>query len=255
MKIENTAKIVSKKIKLKIRPHSYGYNIALALLEYAQKNILFAWELKKLTSKLPDSYINSAHKQLNKKNELLTPSDKLTAMKRSYWLAERINNNSFFDTEEIISVLKNGVKNFKLSTPQQLVIGIVGLAIPGPTLGIISTKKKFTMIFNPGFAKLSKTEIAKKSVQMSLEFMKKSIIKAKKLENLDPDISDWFFGDKETNFYIATNQQIKNIKNRLEELGIPNVETNSIDQKILAVSPALNAYHMEILWKIKKLEA
>lgn len=243
--------------KVLVKQVSYYEAVAWALVEYSKNDNQFANYLANKIVSFPNvDKIYKDKEEIVSNIKLLMPSDFQTAVEKTDWLIKTIKITET-EGKKVLYVLKSQVKPADLNSPQSLVIGIVGMALPGPTLGVISTKKKkrMSIIVDKKFAQENKIEFANTVIKVSHELLKKELIKSNKdIESLDPDIADWFFGDKEIAFYESETEKINDIKNELNDLNVVFVEKkDNNNNSILAISPAVNDNYQELFWNLERI--
>lgn len=240
----NSNKLVQVKIK-----HDLKIYIALALVDYARKNNIFAAWLRDLLGNvnIAENLKNNKYNLQDTNLQVLQPENMYTAYKRARWLIDN-------DEKQAVAILQNGVKNIKITSPKQIVIGIVGLAVPGPTLGILNKKKKMSLIVHPSLVK-NAVKLAIKTNQASHELFKRSLFKAKNnFDKLEPDMADWFYGDKDIALYKAGAGEFSEIKKTLDELGVEYAEIKDGENALaMAISPLVSNYYQEVLWNLDAL--
>jgi len=192
--------------------------LAFSLTSYARRNERFKKELERLVSIfLPKKETEVVDYAGN--IEIILPKDEQTATKRALWL---INNNS----ESAKDILRSAAE----TEPKAIVVGIVGVAIPGPTLGYMKKFNKMSVIVSD-----QKTGRDKTIARAVADLILKAIRQANNdLSKIEPEMGDWLFGDKEIEIYSAKNTD--SIKRDLNGLKIPYSQADDV----LAISPVLN---------------
>lgn len=166
--------------------------------------------------------------------EYISPSSDDMALRRlDYILKEESKNLD-------LSPLFSWVDIFENEQSKNIVVGIIGMAIPGPTLGML--KRKNPMNFLIKTKNLSQAAIMKISLESGISLVA-NCIKDKKSDasRLEPEIYDWFFGDRELAFYTVNDSLINKYKKITETY---NIAHNSISLNGgvvgLAISPVLS---------------
>ena len=238
-----------------VKTISYFEAVARALIVYATKDKCYENYLFDKVKDLRGIKKFVDNKVILTDIKLLMPLDYYSATEKTDWLLKSINVEEKAGLE-IISIFKSHVREEAVN-PRSLVIGIVGLALPSPTLGVISTKKRkrMSLIVESSFKNKSKIKFADIAIKVSHELFKKELKKSnQKLDKLDPDVSGWFFEEKEMVFYETDTGQVKSIINELSGLSVNYVEYKENEKTgILAISPAINDGYQEILWSLKKI--
>ena len=133
-------------------------------------------------------------------------------------------------------------------SPKDLVIGIVGVAIIGPTLGVIkSTKRKRghmqIIIDQDWHAKSTETERIELIQTMSQKVIAKELGYASgHAYHLHPDSAEWCLSDPVTKVHAEPNIQLQTITDtaRTENLSHTCIYTPDKQLRAVAVSPAVH---------------
>ena len=210
---------------------------AAALVAYAETNSEFANILYTYTKQ----FIN-----LQKPTTVVTPSpylfpiDTETAAVRTWWLMQEITLLKPKKTEEAQAVLATWAKNYE--APKDLVLGIVGLAIIGPTLGLIKKRKKgksqMKVILNQHELKQSQKYILDLILEASTGLLGNELAAVSGQANrLDPELADWLFAEHDTATSNATDREIQKILTDLQAESLPHFVTKR-DNAISAIAIA-----------------
>jgi hypothetical protein len=176
----------------------------------------------------------------------IMPSSTDMALRRlDYVLSE------YGDQESVLAPLYGWAKSLEDEMPKNIVVGLVGMAIPGPTMGII--KKRYNMNFLvTDFNKICKEDLVKKGLDASFSIVASNIKKKKGDANrLEPELYDWLFGDREISFYQASADKLEEVKSELVESGLSFAEMKNEDRFIgLALSPVVDREYFSDLKRI-----
>jgi peptidyl-tRNA hydrolase len=249
--LAKTNKVI-KKVNKKIY---YSEALAMSLIIQAKKDKIFARELYEIVKKL-----TKVKKAIEKKSErravVLMPLNREYAMRRVNWLIPKIKNNELTGSEEAVQLLSSWAEIHEYSSPKQVVVGIVGLAIPGITLGIIKKKMKMSIIINRDIKNFTKTELTEKVTQASHGILSQALVTAGgEVGKLEPEVADWFFGEKKIVFYKAQTKEVEKIEKELKNLEIIHQKEKIGDETaVLAISPVVNSFFQESFWEIEKIE-
>ena len=214
---------------------------ALALIKYAEQDKHFADNLAvEIQNKNWVSQVNSKKLEVS---EYLIPTEEISAYRTAKWLFEQIETlPDDSQTKGLLSVWAQD-RNF----PKSLVLGIVGVAVIGPTLGIISKKKKRRsklqiVIEDSYFNKLSKAEAIKITSELSQKVLSKEIRLANgNVYALHPDTAEWCMADPEVGIYTDTAENIINLKETATKESF-STETMELENKgvvAVAISPSV----------------
>ncbi len=258
MPLNRAQKLKDKKIAITKTDEKIQYSevLSMSLLLYAQKDKNFAQVLKNMIHNIPRVKEICPPKDFKESAVILLPGYRDIALRRAEWLVESITNRKISGYEEAISILSSWAKDETIESPKQVIIGLVGLAIPGVTLGIISKKISMAFIINHKLINNSKLDLARKATQASHGILSGALVMAGgDFKKVEPEIVDWFFGDKSLQFYSADAKKINKIKKELKEM---NIIYEAIERKgetaMLAVSPVANSNCQEMYWNLKPLE-
>ncbi|MEA3449415.1 MAG: hypothetical protein U9Q85_00310 [Patescibacteria group bacterium] len=227
-----------------------GYHASMigALIAYGESVHAFKQEFKTLILKNINPKESTQAENHFKSSEIILPSSKINAFSRALWLVK----NKELIPEEVQSALYSWAIAGEQSAPQQIVVGFVGVAIPGPTLGEISKKKKITMIMKKQAKKPSTAELNEKIMALGLDIVSQSVAMAGgEMVNIEPDVSAWFFGERGLELYSAKENDFSRIKQEVKEVNLINsIAEYKGDELIMAISPSLNKDHLSSSWKM-----
>ncbi len=220
----------------------YLESISLSLIEFAEKNTDFSKYLFSLLTLTRESIFQVFdYNPPSNPSKLIALEDYSSAVRRADWLFVEIKERRIFPNT-LASWYISKEKEF----PKAIVIGIKIGIIPGLTLGNIRRRKSINIIFDSNFKTKDKIEFAKKSSKAVLSLFESNLNDAEgNLKRLEPEISDWFFGEKEIDFYKADTASFEKICKELEQDNIPHVVQRE-NGNILAISPAVNISNISI---------
>lgn len=232
----------------------YAVSLASSVLLYAQINLKFAANLKEKIKILPIMYKDIICPEIEAETMILFPESEETAEKRVDWLINQLAEKSIMQSEEAAMLLQSWA-NSSANLQRQVIIGIVGLAIPGVTLGRISRRKTMSVVIREDLATEKIAALTKTISQTSLDVFKIHLdLAGENIRQLEPDVADWFFGEREILFYKAKGREMESIKKTLVELGVPHSERNWCEKMaVLAVSPIANTKFAMMNWEIDPL--
>jgi len=133
-------------------------------------------------------------------------------------------------------------------SPKDLVLGIVGMAIIGPTLGIISSKKKkkrkSQLIIEESFlAQLNKEELALLTTQLTQTVIATEIrLAGGNVYNLHPDSAAWCIEEALTQIYTDTKNNIEKLSKIVATENLSHHVQKDAQGNIqaLVISPSVN---------------
>lgn len=226
---------------------NYQTLLALSLLDYAKIDRYFAQAMYGKLAGMDLSQKTAHSPKIDSEFlKYLIPSSTDMALRRlDYILAE------YADAESVIAPLHGWAKSFEDESPKNIVVGLVGMAIPGPTMGMI--KKRYSMNFLlSGYNKIGKKDLVKKSLDASFDIVAANIKNKKGDTNrLEPELYDWLFGDREISFYEASFDKLEEIKSQIKKAGLSFKEVKNNDNfKALVLSPVVDREYFSDLQKI-----
>ncbi|MDX1535993.1 MAG: hypothetical protein R3346_04510 [Candidatus Spechtbacterales bacterium] len=229
---------------------SYAETLAASLLMYAKKDKELSERLKYLIKNMNEIEIAEPPFEIRNDAEILMPYDTNSAIKRAEWLVDRIESNAIAGGPKAGAMLKDWYS----MEPQLIVVGVAKVTMPGPSLGRIKKNKRVSIIIRKDITKKEEARLADKAARVSLGIVSKALVVADgNASQLEPEISEWFFGERELNLYSAEKSELIKIEKELQNLDIIYSSLNDNDPIMIAVSPAIhNAYQTE-LWDIKKI--
>jgi hypothetical protein len=174
----------------------------------------------------------------------LYPTDSVDATVTAGWLITSLQSHPEY-------VFARGALAFwaqNYESPKDLVLGIVGLAIIGPTLGIISTKKKkkrkSQLILEQSFLKkVTPTELAILTTNMTQSVIaKETQLVGGNVYNLHPDSAAWCIEEALTQIYSDSSTNIQTLLRTAQEDTLSYVIEKDDGGNILAlvISPSVN---------------
>ena len=221
---------------------------AATLIKYAESNEKFS---SYLHSSIPDTFKETGFDNESVPYTMwLHPSDSFTAERRLIWLLNEINERPKSETMVAQSIL---AKHRHREMPKNPLFGIIGVAIIGPTLGLINSKKKkrnkmCILITQDSYKTLTSAKLVSITNKISLQFLSKELKKVSgNAYRLEPDVTDWIFSDRETT--LATLSTKKELVSTVEFLKKEKLsyEVFIEDNKViaLAISPTVEENILE----------
>jgi hypothetical protein len=210
---------------------------ASALLTYAKTDSSFATALAHnllarnwRTDQKIQPFITSTY---------LVPETESEAMTEATWLLQILDDNA--TARFTRATLSSWAQNYQ--APKDLVLGIVGLAIIGPTLGLIQSKKKKRSQMQVVIDKAwYETHTAKQLTELVQNTSQKVISRELRLAGgnafrLHPDTAAWCLEEPLTSIHLADTAELALIKEvaEIEKLSHETSETTAI-----AISPTVN---------------
>lgn len=222
------------------RPFWYSEALALSLLQYAKGNPHFASVLADMAKALPLPINLAPELDISKPVNLLLPIDEAYAVERAEWLIPQLLENKLAGAASASRLLTTWAND--PASRRQLIVGVVGVAIPGITLGYISRRLTMSIIVRQDQAKQNELQLARQVSQVSLHLVSRSLRQAHgKADQIEPELADWFFGEQAMMFYQATAEQLKGIETELRRMDVPYAALNKGETTgVMAISPVVN---------------
>lgn len=242
---------MGKIIKTRI-PGRVSLSLALNAILLAEHNQEF-----KKTIKANFAYTDAANYRikLDPKLQLLAPIDQVKAWARLDWLENRIQARDLAESEDLQALMAAYVQDDRVEVPQMLVVGFAAIAIPGITLGLFSAKKKVNMMVRSDILRKVNLKTSRHISRLSLGLLQQSLNTAGgDTGKLDPDTADWFYGDKEIEFFRTGAETLTVIKDDMKELGVPvALYEDEKGPAIMALSPVVNGVIAERYYQLDKI--
>lgn len=221
---------------------SYYASYAAALVYYGKENSGFrSYLYERIEKNFNATHITHPVDIESRYSRVLLPQNEDIARRRLNWMIEKILS----DEEDAVyarEIFFNAYNNREFTSPKSIIIGIKIGIIPGLTLGNIKIKRSVKVVLDQELEsdtlKVSKLITQGTTSLLENEF-KKSNYDLKKIE---PDISEWLFGDKCIDIYKVSHDELLDIESDLGEFKYSFIslqEKENIPQ-ILIISPAIN---------------
>lgn len=233
---------------------SYAEAQAWSLIAYAGFDKVFAKKFKKIIKdNFPKKKIKM-NSSLNENSYLLMPESGSSALDRAKWLAEQVKKRSLIKAEDAEDLLVCWGYSKEQEIPMQIIIGVVGLAIPGITLGKVSRRRSLNIIVSDRTVNLD-YNLTKKIASASTDIIVQSFQSAGgDLNNLEPEVALWLTEGKNIKFYKTGNKNLAKIIDELKRINlIHSLEKNEKGElELAAISPAASNY-LDIYWPLSEI--
>jgi hypothetical protein len=213
-----------------------------SVLQYTQQNTEFAhWLAQEILTHTWQSSEDTQYDTVSPYVSIQSPED---ASDVAHWIIQSLSTHPEHKTAR--GILKHWAQNYE--SPKDLVLGIVGLAVIGPTLGIISSKKKKKrksqlIIDKSYFAQLSKKDVALLTTQLTQRVMaQETKLAGGNVYNLHPDSAAWCVEEALTQIYTDSSDHIQT----LLQVAIAENLSYSIERnthgaiQAIVISPSVN---------------
>lgn len=254
MTIQKTSKIRAIP-KAGTEQFSYAKSLALSLILYAKHDEIFRRSFGKIAASFLPRERSKVFYEVSG-IQVLLPRDRALALRRASWLEKRLQERSLPEFQETAEMLGNWEQIRIIEQPKSIVVGFIQVAIPGITLGRFKRFSKMTCLVSNAMAKTKAIELAKHTLQASIQLIADAVRAGNyNINKLEPEVADWFFGDRIIEFYKAGPEKMLSVKKELQRLGIPHSTVEKDDSlSLLAISPAANSEIEEAYWNLDHLE-
>lgn len=211
-------------------------------LDYAERDPAFAHTLVGTIMSQDWRSSNSVYDAQSSQYKL--PLNQEDAVSIARWIFQSLHTHPEYKTAS--STLAHWAQNYE--SPKDLVLGIVGLAIIGPTLGIISSKKKKKrksqlVIEESFFTSLDKEELAALSTQCSQSVIaQETRLAGGNVYNLHPDSAAWCLEEAITQIYTDSQINLKSLFTTVTDENLSHHSRRDAQGNIqlLVISPSVN---------------
>ncbi|MFP4022520.1 MAG: hypothetical protein ACLFTS_01565 [Candidatus Paceibacterota bacterium] len=214
---------------------------AYSLIAYTAKSKSFSSFLKTYIDVYLTDHSYGELRSENRFSKSLIPRNDQNARERTFWLLSEITLEGR-ETKAGYTLKTWSKMN---EDPQDLVIGIVGLAIIGPTFGIINKKKKLDslqIIFSEkDLEKCSVSDYIGLAHSASLELVSESLALVDgNFHRLEPDLQYWFVSDRSLRLGVMKEKDLLDVSGNLNEQGIPHCYSKDANgRSAISISPAV----------------
>ena len=211
------------------------------LLEYAKTDAKFACSLAYYVQS--KKWHDEKVKESNLVSRYLIPQTQTEAIQTANWALQRLDKNP--ETKYSRGLLSTWAQDFE--SPKDLVFGIVGLAIIGPTLGIIKKNKnvlsQLQIVINKSwYENHSAKEVASFVQKISMGVIAKELrLAGGSVLNLHPDTAAWCLEEPLTKIYLSSQTELKSIEKTVQAENLSHQLNKKDDLTIaVAISPTVN---------------
>jgi len=233
----------------------YSESVARSLFAYASTHPQFAaaFERYAMGITLPDRFPPLI--EMDGSEALLLPRTAAGAWRRARWLVDRLGEGVLPGSAAATARLYAWLHTPPQERPKPAVVGIVGLAIPGPTLGRIRKRVRMAVIVRRDVAAHEPRAFFHAAVDASHGVMRDAIeMVGGFMKHVEPDVAEWFFQDRALCFYAADRTHMHRIIADLRAFGIPfcSVEHDN-DPGVIALHPSIHEDAPMRYWRIEPL--
>lgn len=223
---------------------------AAALLVFAAHDEVFAQYLERLF--LPSLNNDEAERfSFSEELEMLVPKNPWAARQQAKWVASQVKTGSHPQADKLI---QSWIAKRPYEDPKSIVVGIVGLAIPGPTLGLIEDDPKSLCVIRLDAAE-DKNVFAESAGQASLGLISRALYSADgEARNMEPVFGHWFFGSQSIDF-CATDFSLEKIREAFIDNGILHSSVEHSGEVVcLMITPAADISYQKKRWQLQSLK-
>lgn len=210
---------------------------ATAIVAYAKQDEAFAQALIISVAEKQFAVTTSATTQLR---TAITITEQETAITTAHWLLSECDRT----TPYTIAYLQEFSKLYE--SPKSPLFGIVGLAIIGPTLGLIKRSKRqkshLQVLVDASYAKkLNKEKFSSlTSTEGQLVLAKELKLAGGTVPRLHPDTAEWLMSDPATTIKIVEQNTLRELATIVEAEKLSgHVKRDDSTIQLIAVSPAV----------------
>jgi len=213
------------------------------LLKFAQTNQDFA-ESFAAAIKSKNWRASVAASEAEPQSKYCAPLEISDAVSTTHWVMNTLQTHPEFTQTRGTLALRAQ----QYESPKDLVLGIVGVAVIGPTLGILKSKKrkkrKSQLVFDAAYyASLSKAEVAKLATALTQQVVAKELrLAGGNVYTLHPDSAAWCIEEAATQVYTDTPENITALLKITQEENLSHTLQKSSAGKteVLVISPSVN---------------
>ena len=222
--------------KTKNSPNYYECT-AHSLTHFADKNASFAsW----LYHAIPVQK-NTARNKMHRASHTITIPNERYAVRKTAWLIEQSQKHNVPAHQQVLDILYTWKQAQENPEPKAIILGLIMTDAPFGLVG--QPKKKHhpmdIIISNTVYTKTSKHSLAQTATTLSHEVLQKSILRAKgNIQDIEPELADWFFGEKKIVFHRTSLSVIKKLKKELQDLKASfAIQKKTENIECIAISP------------------
>ncbi len=241
---------------IRVRTGSYQAALAASLIEYAAGDPEFACELAALALSFEDDRRPKQAKERPPQHcRGLKLADYESAARRAAWLTDRLEREAGVAGREAVALLKGWARDYLASAPESLVVGIVGLAIPGITLGLIKRRVRVSLILDNRLPSGTSIRTAGIAVTALLDLFEVELeLSGRNIDRFEPEYADWIYGERLIAVYATGTECIKELVGELRGNCLPFAMSGDESKPgALAVSPSVNILELRNGEQLKRV--
>lgn len=212
-----------------------------SVIRYAENDPAFANHLASAASSLRTSSADTADIFFSVHT---SPVDQLDAISTTRWIHNTLQSHPEYKVAT--SRLAHWAQNYE--SPKDVVLGIVGLAIIGPTLGIVSSKKKkkrkSQLVIEKSYCKaLSKKDLVQLTTLLTQKVIAQEVALAGgNVYNLHPDSAAWCIEEAQNKIYTDSTEHLRSLVQTAQTERLSHTTEKDAHGNVVAVviSPSVN---------------
>ena len=269
----------------------YAEVVTASLIHTATSNSYVATVLANITQQIPQAQNAQTEIQppiiTERDLSLISPRDEYVAMRKAEWLMAQIIEKTIPGYAEAVRLITRWQEEHESSGDaekpefkRQLIVGVITVAIPGITMGRFKNKEPMAIIMRDDIAEsmnpvrnsgkvfqsahdqnnisngMNTRSIARMIPDTVLSVLEQAFTLAHgNTQHLEPEMADWFFGERLLIFYAANGRHMVEAQKDLLHLSIMHGTAWAHGgPAILAVSPAVNSTCIEQRWELEQIQ-
>jgi hypothetical protein len=236
--------------------YSYTEILAASLIQYAQNDAEFADHLHSLIEGLTNESEISTESPSTELISIVLPSSRESAVRRADWLADALERQALPHAHKAHALLNAWGIHRAQDDPEAVILGIKIGVMPIGIMGEQKLQEQMPIIARKDIVADSGTQFTNLVTHASLSTLTRALDQVKgDARSLEPEMGDWFYGEKTLKYYEATEAQISSIVAELEKVHVIHaLATDEHGPAVLAMSPAVNSVYPEAHWDLKPIE-
>lgn len=223
------------------RHHNELAATTAGLIAFAEHDERVAHILAEIAYSLPGS---TATRICSQPAPYLEPRNRDIALRRALWLQQELQLANPRTTQTARELLVSFVRHSDI--PQDIILGIVGMAIIGPTLGLVEKKKKkksqMRIVLHYSYQDAPLAQSLSVAHRASTSLLGNQLAAVRGNANrLDPELADWLYTDQEVRLFTSNYGQLAELNQLLNAERLPHftLHTDGLVDAI-AIAPAVN---------------
>ena len=224
---------------------AYLTHYAASLVAFAKENARFRHTLLTSCSQLADDKSHGDRYAPPLHRLLASPDSAESATARLTWLMHELSVREAPETAAAQSELLAFAEEFE--RPKEQIIGIVGIAIIGPTLGIIDKKKKkkkskLHTVIADRYQKRDRDSVSALAIKAAGGIVSDALLELRgDATRLEPELAEWFFEERRTKTHFTSERELEGLTHELADECLPHTTVcDETGLAALAISPTVD---------------